>query len=52
MNAISSPNQMIQRIVGVIVIGICFVLFPWKTTIGGKRNNFKSTDNLIIIYNI
>ena len=30
MNAVSSPNQILQIIADIIVISICFVLFPRK----------------------
>ena len=41
MNAVPSANQIIQIIVGIIVISLCFILFPRKKVVKRKKKSFK-----------
>ena len=41
MNAVSSANQIVQIIVGIIVISLCFILFPRKKSSKKKKKSFR-----------
>ena len=42
MNAVTSANQIIQIIVGIIVISLCFILFPRKKVVKRKKKALRN----------